>query len=148
MRLVVLHPRWADLTLLASHMTQRKSPYKSTGGPARLASALNYSTRGLLAAFRHEAAFRQELLATAILIPLAFWIGRNTGEVLVLIAPLFFVLVVEMLNSAVEAISDAVTLEHHVLIGRAKDLGSAAVMLSIILAVIVWGAVIASHVLR
>ena len=97
----------------------------------RLANALRYSARGFKAAFEHEAAFRQELFLLVAL----------------LIGALFFVLIVELINSAIEALADAVTLDHHTLIGRAKDLGSAAVMLSIILAVTVWSAVGISHFL-
>jgi len=123
-------------------MTQPKSPYKSRGGPARLINALRYSMQGLGAALKHEAAFRQELLLCVVLIPVAIWVGNTLAEQLLLIATLFFVLIVELLNSALEAIADSVTLEQHPLIGRAKDLGSAAVMLSIIGAAIVWVAVL------
>lgn len=126
-------------------MNDSHSPYKSKGGPRRLARALRYSVQGLGAAFKHEAAFRQELLAAVILIPLAFWLGDTLAEQVLLIAAVFFVLIVEVLNSGLEALADAITLEKHPLIGRAKDLGSAAVMLSIILACIIWLVVIVSH---
>lgn len=124
-------------------MTQNKSPYKSSGGIGRVFDALRYSMQGLGAAIKHEAAFRQELMLCVILIPVAIWAGNSLAEQLLLIATLFFVLIVELLNSGLEAIADSVTLEKHPLIGRAKDLGSAAVMLSIIGAVIVWIAVLA-----
>lgn len=114
------------------------SPYKSKGGAGRLFNALRYSAKGLDAAFRHEAAFRQELLAVCILIPTAIYLSSTLIEALLLIGVLFLVLIVELVNSAMEAVADAVTLEHHPLIGRAKDLGSAAVMLSILLATAVW----------
>ena len=126
-------------------MNDTHSPYKSKGGPRRLAGALRYSLQGLGAAFKHEAAFRQELLAAVVLIPLAFWLGNTLVEQALLIAAVFLVLIVEVLNSALEALADAITLEQHPLIGRAKDLGSAAVMLSIALACIVWLAVIVHH---
>lgn len=128
--------------LILGFMTQHKSPYKSRGGPARLINALRYSMQGLGAALKHEAAFRQELLLCMVLIPVAIWAGNTLAEQLLLIATLFFVLIVELLNSALEAIADSVTLEKHPLIGRAKDLGSAAVMLAIIGAAIVWIAVL------
>lgn len=123
------------------------SPHKSRGGISRLFKALRYSLQGFAAAFRHEAAFRQELLLVAVLFPLAFWIGRSAAEILLLIGALLLVLIVELLNSALEAIADAVTLEDHALIGRAKDLGSAAVLLSLVLGAAVWLTVIASHLL-
>ncbi|MEO9122598.1 MAG: diacylglycerol kinase [Burkholderiaceae bacterium] len=126
-------------------MTPQNSPYKSKGGTGRLLDALRYSAQGARAAFQHEAAFRQELLATAVLTPAAFWVGETTGEIVALIGVLFFMLIVELLNSGVEALADAISLDENALIGRAKDLGSAAVMLSIIFATIVWLALIASH---
>jgi len=121
------------------------SPYKSKGGIGRLYNALRYSAQGLGAAFRHEAAFRQELLLVAILAPVAIWLGRSMSEIVMLLATLVFVLVIELLNSGLEALADTITLEDHPLIGRAKDLGSAAVMLSILFGALVWLSVIASH---
>lgn len=128
-------------------MTPKNSPYKSKGGLGRLYNALRYSAQGLGAAFRHEAAFRQELLLVAVLTPVAIWLGRDLGEVLMLLATLLFVLVIELLNSGLEALADTITLEDHPLIGRAKDLGSAAVMLSILFGALVWLGVIVSHFL-
>ncbi|SHI24612.1 diacylglycerol kinase [Pollutimonas bauzanensis] len=128
-------------------MTPKQSPYKSKGGFGRLFNALRYSARGLAAAVRHEAAFRQELTLVVVLIPVALWIGRSIGETLLLIGALFFILIVEILNSALEALADAVTIEHHPMIGRAKDLGSAAVMLSILFCTLVWLCVIGAHIL-
>ena len=118
------------------------SPHKSKGGLSRLLNALRYSMRGLAAAFRHEAAFRQESLLAAVLVPLAIWISDSVSQALLLIGALAFVLIVELLNSALEALADTVTLEEHPLIARAKDLGSAAVLLAIIVALLVWAAVI------
>lgn len=128
-------------------MPEPISPFKSKGGFRRLFAALRYSRLGLLAAFRHEAAFRQELLLFAVLTPIALWIGRSAAETLFLLGVLVLVLVVELMNSAVEALADAITLEHHELVGRAKDLGSAAVMLAIIFATAVWLVVIVTHLL-
>jgi len=119
-----------------------QSIYKSKGGLSRLFKALRYSMQGLAAAFRHEAAFRQELLLALVLLPLALWISRSPSEAVLLIGSLVFVLIVELLNSALETVADSVTLEHHPLIGQAKDLGSAAVLLSIILAALIWAGVI------
>lgn len=121
------------------------SSYKSKGGPARLISAARYSMQGLTAAFRHEAAFRQELLLVVILVPLALWISRSLIEAVMLIGVLILVLIVELLNSALEALADAITIEQHPLIGRAKDIGSAAVLLSLALVVLVWLGVIGTH---
>jgi diacylglycerol kinase (ATP) len=124
-------------------MTPQNCPYKSKGGAGRLIDALRYSVQGVRAAFQCEAAFRQELLLAVVLTPAAFWVGETTGEILALIGALFFMLIMELLNSAIEALADAVSLEENILIGRAKDLGSAAVMLSIIFAAIVWLTIIA-----
>jgi len=123
------------------------SSYKSKGGPARLYNALRYSIQGFAAAFRHEAAFRQELLLVAVLTPLAFWLGRSPLEVAMLVGVLLIVLIVELLNSALEALADTITVDHHPMIGRAKDLGSAAVLLSLVVAALVWLGVLASHLL-
>jgi len=119
-------------------MTTSHSPFKSKGGLARLFKALRYSAQGLAAAFRHEAAFRQELLLAVVMTPMAFWLGRNPIETMMLLGTLVLLLIVELLNSAMEALADAITLEPHPLVGRAKDLGSAAVMLTILLGAAVW----------
>lgn len=119
-------------------MTTEQSTYKSRGGVSRLLNASRYSIQGLCAAVRHEAAFRQELAAFVVLCPMAVWLGRGMGEVFLLIGSMLLVLIVELLNSAIEAVADAVTLDPHPLIGRAKDLGSAAVMLSILFSIAVW----------
>lgn len=126
-------------------MTSHPSPYKSKGGMARLNNAIKYSLRGLAVAFRHEAAFRQELLLLVMAIPVAIWLGESPVEIMVLLAPIVLVLIVELLNSGIEAVADTVTLDHHPLIGRAKDLGSAAVFLSVLFALIVWAVVIVAR---
>ncbi len=122
------------------------SSYKSKGGPARLFNAMRYSAQGLAAAFRHEAAFRQELLLAVVLLPVALWISRSLLETVLLLGTLVFVLIVELLNSALEALADTITTEHHPMIGRAKDLGSAAVFLSLGLTAMVWLGVIGTHI--
>jgi len=119
-------------------VSSHPSPYKSKGGLSRLSAALGYSWKGLKAAVRYEAAFRQELAVAAILLPFAFLLGRSAIEVLALFGSIVLVLVVELLNSAVEAVADAVSLEDHPLLGRAKDLGSAAVFLAVTFAIAVW----------
>jgi diacylglycerol kinase (ATP) len=117
------------------------SAYKSHGGWRRLVDATGYSWAGLRAAFRHEAAFRQELLVGVPLLVLAWVLAPSRWTALLLTASVLLVWVVELLNSAVEAVADAVTIERHPLLGRAKDLGSAAVMLSLLLAVLTWAVV-------
>ena len=119
-------------------MSPHPSKHKSKGGFGRVFKAGGYSLSGLRAALRYEAAFRQELLLVLILAPLAFWIGQGALQIILLLSSLVLVLIVELLNSAIEAVADAVTLENNELIGRAKDLGSAAVMVSLLLAVALW----------
>ncbi len=126
-------------------MAPHPSPYKSTGGFKRVANAVRYSLQGLVAALRYESAFRQELLLAAVLTPAAFWVGQNAGQILLLIGSLVLVLIVELLNSAIEAVADAVSLETNQLIGRAKDLGSAAVFLSLLLCALLWLVLFANH---
>lgn len=114
------------------------SPYKSTGGPRRILNALRYSLQGLRAAIKYEAAFRQELALAVLLIPAAFFLGRTIVEVFFLIGSVVLVLTVELLNSAVEALADALSIDTHPLLGRAKDLGSAAVMLLLLFTIAIW----------
>ncbi|QPG07032.1 diacylglycerol kinase [Salinimonas marina] len=114
---------------------------KSTGF-ARLYYATLYSVKGLRAAFVSEPAIRQELAAMALLLPLACYLEVSLSEKLLMIMSLFIVLIVELLNSAIEALADRVSDEVHVLIGKAKDIGSAAVFISLLLVAVVWGAVL------
>jgi len=100
-----------------------------------------YSAQGFSHAIKHEAAFRQELALTIILLPAALWLGQSIVERALLIAVLFMVLMVELLNSAIEAAIDRHGEEQHELSGRAKDLGSAAVFVSLVIVVLVWVAV-------
>lgn len=111
-------------------------------GLMRVVRAARYSAQGLVDAWRYESAFRQELTLTLIMTPLALWLGRTPMERTLLIVCCVVVLVVELLNSAVEAAIDRHGDELHELSGRAKDLGSAAVMLSLGVVVAVWGVVI------
>jgi|WetSurMetagenome_2_1015567.scaffolds.fasta_scaffold06540_3 diacylglycerol kinase (ATP) len=108
-------------------------------GYRRWFKAIKYSYAGILAAWRNEAAFREELILICFLIPLALMMGKTNLERACLIGSVLFVLIVELLNSAIEAIVDLVSPDFHVLAGRAKDLGSAAVFLSLVLVFTVWG---------
>lgn len=107
-------------------------------GLKRVVMAGVYSLKGLKAAFAHEAAFRQELLLAVIFVPAAFFLDVSTLERVLLVAVSFLVLIAELLNSAVEAVVDRIGLEQHELSGRAKDLGSAAVLISLVLWAYVW----------
>jgi len=118
------------------------SEHKPPGGLRRIWNAARYSLAGLRAAWLHEAAFRQELLLCLVLVPAAFWVGGNAVERALLVGSCLLVLVVELLNSAVEAAIDRIGNERHPLSGRAKDLGSAAVFISLCVVVLCWGLVI------
>jgi diacylglycerol kinase (ATP) len=107
-------------------------------GIRRIVNAAFFSIAGLRAAWRNEAAFRQECVLTLILTPTAFWLGQNAVERSLLIGTCWLVLIVELLNSAVEAVVDRVGTDHHKLSGRAKDLGSAGVFVSLVLTLLVW----------
>ncbi len=111
-------------------------------GIGRIMRAAVYSAQGLGHAVRHEAAFRQELALTIVLSPVAFWLGQTVAERALLIGTLLMVLIVELLNSAIEAAVDRHGEEHHELSGQAKDMGSAAVFISLLVVVLVWGAVV------
>ena len=108
----------------------------------RLIAATGYSAAGLRSAWAHEAAFRSEILASLILIPAALWLGETALERILLIGSVFAVLIIELVNSAIEAAVDRIGDEHHPLAGRAKDQASAAVFLSMVLAGITWGLII------
>ena len=123
-------------------MSEPVSPYKGKTGLRRLFNAVSYTWDGLRAAFRHEDAFRQEVFLALLLIPLAVYLGESGVERALMIAAVLGVLMVELLNSAVEAAVDRISLEHHLLIKRAKDMGSAAVMIALVNVVAVWGLVL------
>ncbi len=109
---------------------------------SRIVRATRYSLAGLRSAIRGEAAFRQELILALILTPVAVWLGDNGFERALMIPSLLVVLIVELVNSAIETVVDRVGTEFHDLSGRAKDLGSAAVFISLIAVPVVWGLVI------
>ena len=111
-------------------------------GLTRIIKAAGYSAKGFRAAWAFESAFRQEVVLTIALTPLAFLLGRTPVEISLLIASLLLVVIVELLNSGIEAVVDRVGDEPHALSGRAKDLGSAAVFLALVLVLVVWGGVL------
>ncbi|CUZ88697.1 MULTISPECIES: diacylglycerol kinase [Serratia] len=114
-------------------------------GLTRIIKAAGYSYKGLSAAWQHEAAFRQELVVTVLAIILAVWLDVGAIARILLIGSVALVMIVEILNSAIEAVVDRIGSEHHELSGRAKDMGSAAVLLAIVLALFVWGTVLWQH---
>ncbi len=117
---------------------EAESPYKSSGGPRRIWNALRYSMRGLAHALRVESAFRQELILASVLLPVALVLRMSALETLALVASVVLVLIVELINSSIEAAVDRISLDHHRLAGRAKDLGSAAVFLALLLCFFTW----------
>jgi diacylglycerol kinase (ATP) len=114
------------------------NPHKGRTGIDRIVRAAGYSFAGLRAAYAAESAFRQEFWLAVVALPLAFWLGRGWVEVALLAGSVVLVLIVELLNSAVEAAIDRVSFDLHELSKRAKDYGSAAVLLSLLLAGAVW----------
>jgi diacylglycerol kinase (ATP) len=107
-------------------------------GATRLLRALGASWRGLSGAFREEAAFRQELAFAALVIPVGLWLGHTGVERALLVCPVLLILVVELINSAIEATVDRIGFERHALAGLAEDIGSAAVFMSFVLFGVVW----------
>lgn len=107
-------------------------------GIARMIDATGYSFKGLKAAWKYEAAFRQELVMAVVGIPVAYWLAATRVDFLWLILPLFLVVLAELTNSAIEAVVDRISDEHHELSGRAKDIGSALVFVSLVFLVVVW----------
>lgn len=115
-----------------------ESPHKGQTGLKRIWNAFRYSLDGIAAAFRHEDAFRQEVLLACVLIPIALFVPVSAAGRALMVASVMLVLVVELLNSGIEAVTDRVSLEDHALAKRAKDLGSAAVMFSLVNVPLVW----------
>ena len=115
-----------------------KSPYKGKTGIKRLANAFTYSVAGTLAAFKHEDAFRQEVILSTILIPLAIYLGQTAIEQALMIASILLIIIVELLNSSLEATVDRISVKRHKLSKRAKDIGSAAVFFSLVNAAVIW----------
>lgn len=115
-----------------------ESPFKGKLGMSRVFKACSYSLQGFGSAFRHEEAFRQEVILAAILIPVALVLDVSAAAKAMMIASVMFVLIIELLNSAIEAAVDRVSLDRHHLAKRAKDIGSAAVFLGLVNAGLVW----------
>ena len=116
-------------------------------GFGRILRAAKFSSQGLASAWKNEAAFRQELLLVIVLLPVAVWLGQTALERAALIGCLILVLIVELINSAIEAAIDRHGDELHELSGRAKDMGSAAVLISLLLVAVVWGLIAAERFL-
>lgn len=144
---MIAHVKMFRLILIAKPMenlnsasqTPQESPFKGKTGLRRLLNAFSYSMDGFKAAFQHEDAFRQEVFLAAVLIPLALVLEHEAVHRVLMIGSVLFVLIVELLNSAVEAVVDRVSIERHALAKRAKDIGSAAVLLALINLALVWG---------
>ncbi len=115
---------------------------RTTTGIKRLFNATGYSIRGLRSAFVNETAFRQEVGLAVILAPLGIWLGEGAIEKILLVGCLLVVLIVELLNSAIENVVDRIGPEHHTLSGRAKDHGSAAVLITLLLTLFVWAIIL------
>lgn len=122
-------------------MTER--PDKATTGPVRLARAFGSTWRGFAAAWREEEAFRQECLLAFVVVPLGLWLGQSGVERALLVGPMFLVLAIELVNSAVEATVDRIGVERHPLSAIAKELGSAAVFVAFVLLALNWILVLA-----
>ena len=120
-----------------------ESPHKSRTGVQRAWNATRYSLAGLAAAFRHEAAFRELVLLFAVAVPVALWLTDDGVKRALLIGSVLLALIVELVNAAVEATVDRISLDEHPLAKRAKDIGSAAVMLALVFAAVVWLLVLA-----
>lgn len=121
---------------------QPVSEFKSKSGVRRIFAALSYSIEGLRSAWKHEHAFRQELVLVALGVVAALALPVSAFEKLAMIVTLLLVLVVELINSAIEAVVDRISLERHALSKNAKDFGSAAVLLTLVIALATWGVIL------
>lgn len=126
----------------SNSQAHQESPFKGKTGIRRLMNAFGYSLEGFKAAFKHEDAFRQEVFLAVILIPLALYLESEALHRILMIGSIFLVLIVELLNSAVEAVVDRVSIERHALAKRAKDIGSAAVFVALTNVVMTWGLIL------
>lgn len=122
--------------------SHQESPFKGKTGLRRLINAFGYSMDGFKAAYQHEDAFRQEVWLSLVLIPLAFYLEAEALHRILMVGSVLLVMIVELLNSAVEAVVDRVSIERHALAKRAKDIGSAAVLLALINLSVVWGLIL------
>jgi diacylglycerol kinase (ATP) len=133
-----------DARLSAQESQPKESPHKGKTGLKRVWNAFFYSIEGFRAAWKHEDAFRQEALLALVFIPLAIFLGDSAIGRALMIASVLLVLIVELINSAIEATVDRISLENHSLAKRAKDIGSAAVLIALINVLVVWGLVLFS----
>ncbi|WP_018987611.1 diacylglycerol kinase [Methylophilus methylotrophus] len=122
--------------------SHQESPFKGKTGVRRLINAFGYSMDGFKAAYQHEDAFRQEVWLSLVLIPLAFYLEAEALHRILMVGSVLLVMIVELLNSAVEAVVDRVSIERHALAKRAKDIGSAAVLLALINLCVIWGLIL------
>lgn len=128
-------------------MSPDRSLYKGTSGIQRIFNATRYSMAGLKTAFQNEAAFRQILLINLILIPLSFWIPVSPAEQALMVAVCLLALIIELINSAIEAVVDRISMERHELSKNAKDMGSAAQFVALSLIALTWGIILAGHLI-
>ena len=126
-------------------MSSYRSPYKGTSGILRILNAARYSLAGFKTAFQNEAAFRQILLINLILIPLSFWISVSPAEQALMVVVCLLALIIELINSAIEAAVDRISMERHELSKNAKDMGSAAQFVALSLITVTWGIILAGH---
>lgn len=135
------------MTDMPGSKAQYANPQKERRGASRMLHATRYSLLGLRAAWG-ETAFRQEAIAALVLVPAAFWLGRSWVEVALLAGSVVLLMIVELLNTGIEAAIDRIGPEWHALSGRAKDMGSAAVLLSLLLCMGIWGAAIFQRIVH
>ena len=128
-------------------MSSYRSPYKGTSGTQRIYNATRYSQAGFKTAFQNEAAFRQILLINLILIPLSFWMPVSPAEQALMVAVCLLALIIELINSAIEAVVDRISMERHELSKNAKDMGSAAQFVALSLIALTWGIILAGHLI-
>ncbi len=134
--------RNSESGLITNQRKDMESPHKGKTGFKRLLNAFHYSCCGIKEAYRNEDAFRQEVLLAIILLPLAFWVNAAAIGRAMMVGSVLLLLVVELLNSAIEATVDRISLDDHRLAKRAKDIGSAAVLITIINLVLIWSLVL------
>lgn len=132
----------AENTTAASKHLSDTSPFKGKTGLRRLMNAMGYSLQGFQAAFKHEDAFRQEVFLAIVMIPLGVYLGETPAEQALMIASVLLVLIVELINSAIEAAVDHTSLARHPLAKQAKDIGSAAVFIALVIVAVVWGLIL------
>lgn len=128
-------------------MSSYRSPYKGHSGTQRIFNATRYSLAGFKTAFQNEAAFRQILLINLILIPLSFWMPVSPAEQALMVAVCLLALIIELINSAIEAVVDRISMERHELSKNAKDMGSAAQFVALSLIALTWGIILAGHLI-